>query len=180
MVRRHSSRERRDEGEGCYRITRGGRIAGSRSDKRLAEKTLRAKTKIELTPTFPQRTRAARSGVGPNKTSDFDSGQCIDCRICLLSGQYQSLVRPYMRFVLFVLSIIASTMTLDTTTKAQNYPWCAIYSGGMGGGGTNCGFTTFQQCMDTARGLGSFCQPNTQYQPPPGPHPTTRALRRYS
>src|SRR5262249_29049382 len=62
---------------------------------------------------------------------------------------------------------------------AQNYPWCAIYSGGTGGGGTNCGFTTFEQCMETARGLGSLCQPNTQYVPPPGPHPLTRAPRRY-
>jgi hypothetical protein len=82
-----------------------------------------------------------------------------------------------MRFVLLVLSVVAATTVLNTPTKAQNYPWCAIYSGRAGG--TNCGFTTFQQCMDTARGLGSFCQPNTQYQPPPGPHPTTRALRRY-
>ncbi len=83
-----------------------------------------------------------------------------------------------MRFV-FMLSVIAATTVLITPSKAQNYPWCAIYSGGMGGGGTNCGFTTFQQCMDTARGLGSFCQPNTQYQPPPGPHPPTGVLRRY-
>jgi yecA family protein len=46
-------------------------------------------------------------------------------------------------------------------------------------GGTNCGFTTFEQCMETARGLGSFCQPNTQYVPPPGPHPLSRVYRRY-
>jgi hypothetical protein len=84
-----------------------------------------------------------------------------------------------MRLVLFALSIVAATTALNTPTKAQNYPWCAIYSGGFGGGGTNCGFTTFQQCMDTARGLGSFCQPNTQYVPPPGPHPSTGVLRRY-
>jgi hypothetical protein len=84
-----------------------------------------------------------------------------------------------MRLVLFTLSIVAATIVLNTPTKAQNYPWCAIYSGGMGGGGINCGFTTFQQYMDTARGLGSNCQPNTQYVPPPGPHPATRVQRRY-
>jgi hypothetical protein len=84
-----------------------------------------------------------------------------------------------MRFVLFVLSVVAATTVLNTPTKAQNYPWCAYYSGGMGGGGTNCGFTTFEQCMDTARGLGSLCQPNTQYVPPPGPHPPTWVQRRY-
>jgi uncharacterized protein with GYD domain len=47
MVRRHSSRERRDEGEGRIWITRSGRIPGSRPDKRLAETALHAKTKID-------------------------------------------------------------------------------------------------------------------------------------
>jgi hypothetical protein len=84
-----------------------------------------------------------------------------------------------MRFFLFVLGACVGIFGAGTRAEAQNYPWCAIYSGGMGGGGTNCGFTTFQQCMDTARGLGSFCQPNTQYQPPPGPHPPTRLQRRH-
>jgi hypothetical protein len=82
-----------------------------------------------------------------------------------------------MRFVL-MLSIIAATTALITPSKAQNYPWCAIYSEGAAGG-TNCGFTTFEQCMETARGLGSLCQPNTQYQPPPGSHPSTTRIRRY-
>jgi hypothetical protein len=60
----------------------------------------------------------------------------------------------------------------------QNYPWCAYYSGGRhGGGGTNCGFTTFQQCLDTVSGIGGFCQRNTQYQPPPGPHSSKRQHR---
>jgi hypothetical protein len=84
-----------------------------------------------------------------------------------------------MRLVLFTLSIIAATTALNTPTKAQNYQWCAIYSEGAAGGGTNCGFLTFQQCMDTARGLGSFCYRNTQYVPPPGPHPYSRYQRRY-
>jgi hypothetical protein len=47
------------------------------------------------------------------------------------------------------------------------------------GGGTNCGFTTHQQCMDTISGIGGICQPNTQYVPPPGPHSSTRVPRRY-
>ena len=51
--------------------------------------------------------------------------------------------------------------------QAQNYPWCAYYSG-ADGGGTNCGFTSFDQCMDTVRGMGGFCNVNTQYVAPPG------------
>ena len=49
MVRRYLSCGRRDEGKGRIRITRRGRIAGSRPDKRLAEKALHAKTKFKLT-----------------------------------------------------------------------------------------------------------------------------------
>jgi hypothetical protein len=82
-----------------------------------------------------------------------------------------------MKLLLLLLSgIFLGIVGIGTRAEAQNYPWCAIYDGGMGG--ENCGFTTFEQCMETARGLGSNCQPNTQYQPPPGPHPATRVQRR--
>ena len=78
--------------------------------------------------------------------------------------------------ILFALSIVAATTVLNTSTKAQNYPWCAYY-GSKEGGGTNCGFTTFQQCLDTVSGIGGFCNWNTQYVPPPGPHPSRKVLR---
>ena len=81
-----------------------------------------------------------------------------------------------MRLLLFVLGISVAVIGIGTRAEAQNYPWCAYYSGK---GGTNCGFITFEQCMETARGLGSNCQRNTQYVPPPGPHPQTSARRRY-
>ena len=73
-----------------------------------------------------------------------------------------------MRLLLITVSTLTAVILFGTSAEAQNYPWCAIYSEGGAGGGTNCGFTTFEQCMETARGLGSLCQPNTQYQPPPG------------
>jgi hypothetical protein len=77
-----------------------------------------------------------------------------------------------------MLGICVGIVGVGTHAEAQNYPWCAIYSG-RAGGGTNCGFTTFEQCMDTARGLGSFCQPNTQYVPPPGLHRSKKVQGRY-
>ena len=77
-----------------------------------------------------------------------------------------------MRLLLFILGVFAAVVCIEKPAAAQNYPWCAYY--GPHFGATNCGFATFQQCMDTARGLGSLCQPNTQYQPPPGPHPYQR------
>jgi len=84
-----------------------------------------------------------------------------------------------MRLLLLMLGIGVCVIGIGTRAEAQNYPWCALYSEGAAGGGTNCGFISFEQCMATARGLGSNCQPNTQYVPPPGPHPATRVQRRY-
>ena len=81
-----------------------------------------------------------------------------------------------MRLLLLMLGISVCVVGIGTPAEAQNYPWCAIY-GGFDDGGTNCGFTTFEQCMETARGLGSLCQRNTQYVPPPGPHPYPRQRR---
>jgi Protein of unknown function (DUF3551) len=49
-----------------------------------------------------------------------------------------------------------------------NYPWCARYGNGTGGG-MNCGFTTFEQCLATVHGIGGFCEKNDWYRPPPGP-----------
>jgi hypothetical protein len=72
-----------------------------------------------------------------------------------------------MKALLFVTGILAAG-AMTTSAAAQNYPWCAYYSG-RGGGGTNCGFTTFEQCLATVSGIGGFCNRNTQYVPPPGP-----------
>ena len=83
-----------------------------------------------------------------------------------------------MRLLLLIFGIGVGIIAIGPQAKAQNYPWCAIYSVGAVGG-TNCGFITFEQCTATARGLGSFCYRNTQYVPPPGPHPPTRLQRRY-
>jgi hypothetical protein len=82
-----------------------------------------------------------------------------------------------MRLLLFILGISFGITCTGNRAEAQNYPWCAYYDGSFGG--TNCGFTTFQQCLDTVSGIGGFCDRNTQYVPPPGPHPSSRAQRRY-
>lgn len=68
-----------------------------------------------------------------------------------------------------LVALTGLTLAAGSPAKAQNYPWCAYYSGGDTGGGTNCGFTTFAQCMTTVSGIGGMCQLNTQYVPPAGP-----------
>jgi hypothetical protein len=78
---------------------------------------------------------------------------------------------------LLAIGIPVAIIILGTIAEAQNYPWCAQYSG-SDDGGMNCGFVSFDQCMATVRGIGGFCIQNNTYVPPPGPHPTTRVPRR--
>lgn len=57
-----------------------------------------------------------------------------------------------MRLMLFVLGICLGFIVIGNRAEAQNYPWCAYYGDAFGG--TNCGFTTFRQCLDTVSGIG--------------------------
>jgi hypothetical protein len=83
-----------------------------------------------------------------------------------------------MRLMLFMLGISVGVVGIGNRAKAQNYPWCAEYAG-TPDGPVNCGFVSFEQCLATVRGVGGFCVRNNTYQPPPGPHQSTRAQKRY-
>ena len=72
-----------------------------------------------------------------------------------------------MRILLFVLALLVVTAAIGSRAEAQKYPWCAIYGSDLDG--SNCGFTTIQQCMAAISGNGGFCQENNQYQPGVGP-----------
>jgi hypothetical protein len=86
--------------------------------------------------------------------------------------------RAAMKAMIFGIGILAAVSSFGPRAQAQNYPWCEYLGGGMSGGGRNCGFVSFEQCMDSARGNGSDCRVNTQYDPPPGPHPHNQARRK--
>jgi len=79
-----------------------------------------------------------------------------------------------VKSLLSVVAILAAISLLGTPARAQNYPWCAQYSGRALGGAMNCGFVSFEQCLATVSGIGGFCVRNNLYQPPPGPHRTHR------
>jgi hypothetical protein len=81
-----------------------------------------------------------------------------------------------MKPLLFMLGVFAATAAFGSRAQAQNYPWCAQYGNGFGG--TNCGFTTREQCMATVFGIGGDCEQNLQYRPPPGPHPRYQGKHR--
>jgi hypothetical protein len=75
-----------------------------------------------------------------------------------------------MKPVAFAAGLLVAAAAFSSRAEAQNYPWCEYLDAGGDGGGTNCGFVSFQQCMESAWGNGGDCQLNTQYIPPPGPH----------
>lgn len=69
--------------------------------------------------------------------------------------------------ILTVLILGGAFMLLPDTASAQAaryYAWCAHYSGGHSGGGTNCYFRTRSQCLATVSGVGGICQPNPFYE----------------
>ena len=60
----------------------------------------------------------------------------------------------HMRTVLFVVLVLAAFCL--TPTGADAGAWCATYRWG----GTNCGYSSSDQCWATVRGIGVFCRPN--------------------
>ena len=60
--------------------------------------------------------------------------------------------RRIMRVIALV-SLLSATLLL-CSGAAEAAPWCAQYGGGDKGGGTNCGFYSFEQCMAAISGNG--------------------------
>ena len=71
-----------------------------------------------------------------------------------------------MKDVLLLGAVLSVAVSIGTPAHAQNYPWCAFYTGPFQA--SNCGFATYQQCLATISGVGGYCQPNTTYVPPSG------------
>ena len=65
---------------------------------------------------------------------------------------------------LFAVAALTVMLALSSQARAEvQYPWCALYSGEQGDGGTNCGFVTREQCMATISGIGGTCYENLAY-----------------
>ena len=82
-----------------------------------------------------------------------------------------------MRFVMLTMlgaaALGAATVQL---VQADPYRWCAEYGGFFGGGGTNCYFSTWQQCQAAISGVGGYCRKNLFYTGPDG-RPSKKARR---
>jgi hypothetical protein len=78
-----------------------------------------------------------------------------------------------MRVILLAMSLLGLTATVEPASAEITYPWCVQY--GSRGGGRNCGFWTYEQCMAALSGNGGYCEANAMYRgqqpgmiPPPG------------
>jgi len=75
---------------------------------------------------------------------------------------------PFSKKILAVAAVGAAIVVAPSSGRANiEYPWCAVYGGDFGGA-SNCGFTTWEQCMATVSGIGGFCDRNQFYT---GPEP---------
>jgi hypothetical protein len=57
-----------------------------------------------------------------------------------------------------MIAITFAALFLSTIGAHADGTWCAQYS--AQGGGTNCGFYSFEQCQATVSGIGGFCMRN--------------------
>jgi hypothetical protein len=67
---------------------------------------------------------------------------------------------------LLTAAAIVAAAGVTSPASAIEYPWCAQYAGGPAGGGRNCAFVSYVQCMETSRGMGGFCERNLFYTTP--------------
>jgi hypothetical protein len=85
-----------------------------------------------------------------------------------------------MRLVMGLGAVLALVLTAAPASaffdRDLNAPWCLAYSGLDGI--VECGFYSFEQCMETRSGVGGSCQPNynTRYfeEPPRRRRPRRR------
>ena len=81
--------------------------------------------------------------------------------------------------MIFAIATLAATVTMMATMlgprsadAAPYWPWCSYY--GAPSYAHSCAFTSWEQCMETVRGIGGYCYTNP-YAPPP----SARAARRH-
>jgi hypothetical protein len=68
--------------------------------------------------------------------------------------------RRYRMALAIGVLVAAASLTTPHAAQAQSRripPWCAFMGGDFG---YDCSFYTFEQCMETARGLGNYCVRN--------------------
>ncbi|HEX4410517.1 MAG TPA: DUF3551 domain-containing protein [Xanthobacteraceae bacterium] len=83
-------------------------------------------------------------------------------------------VLPVTRYAYCVLTFLGAAIALASPAAAQSYPWCSNFADGAG---TNCGWSTLEQCMITVRGSGGYCSQNDDMKSDaaaPSPHHSSK------
>jgi hypothetical protein len=74
------------------------------------------------------------------------------------------IVRTFIASAFVVAALAVTSLATSSPSLAQEYPWCAQYGGR--GGGTNCGFISYRQCMAALSGNGGICSRNQFFHGP--------------
>jgi len=69
-----------------------------------------------------------------------------------------------MRTLILIGAVTVAAAAMSLPAYAQNYSWCAQYTGRGFGGAMNYGFSTYRQCMEDVSGIGGFCMRNNTYR----------------
>jgi hypothetical protein len=80
-----------------------------------------------------------------------------------------------MLALLFALVAAGTVIPSASAQSRRPAPWCANLGGDFG---LDCGYYSFEQCMETARGLGNSCSPNPSAQGTDRPVPRGSARTR--
>lgn len=72
---------------------------------------------------------------------------------------------------LFVVAVsLLGGTQVSSAQSPYSYPWCAVYSGGLGlGGAMSCYYTSWEQCMTTMYAIGGYCVESPYYHPQAAP-----------
>jgi Protein of unknown function (DUF3551) len=84
------------------------------------------------------------------------------CSIGRATGR-NSMMMMRAALILVAVATLAGLINLRSAGAEIYRPWCVQYGGNNGDNGTTCAFTSFEQCMMTARGSGAFCVQNPWY-----------------
>ncbi len=70
--------------------------------------------------------------------------------------------------MIFAIVALATVMMIEprSADAAPYWPWCSQY--GRPSLAHSCAFSSWEQCMETVRGIGGYCYANP-YPPPPAP-----------
>ena len=80
-----------------------------------------------------------------------------------------------------IVGAVALLTLAGSPTGAQAGAWCSEEMSGSGDGATNCGYSSWAQCMQSARGSGGFCSRNPwpdNLRAAPQPRPSRHAQKR--